>query len=98
MSEVNEFPYGAAISKAFTDADFLSNIYINQYSNAQMGINIVNWLAELDYQVFLSSKEIKVERLDLTSKQKRQVVVILFLLPFFFVIVGIMVWIRTRQQ
>jgi ABC-type uncharacterized transport system involved in gliding motility auxiliary subunit len=82
----------------FTDADFLSNIYINQYSNAQMGINIVNWLAELDYQVFLSSKEIKVERLDLTSKQKRQVVVILFLLPFFFVIVGIMVWLRTRQQ
>jgi len=82
----------------FTDADFLSNIYINQYSNAQMGINIVNWLAELDYQVFLSSKEIKVERLDLTSKQKRQVVVILFLLPFFFVIVGIIVWLRSRQQ
>lgn len=82
----------------FTDADFLTNIYINQYSNAQMGINIVNWLAELDYQVFLSSKEIKVERLDLTSKQKRQVVVILFLLPFFFVIVGIIVWLRSRQQ
>jgi len=82
----------------FTDADFLTNVYINQYSNAQMGINIVNWLAELDYQVFLSSKEIKVERLDLTSKQKRQVVVILFLLPFFFVLAGIMVWLRSRYQ
>lgn len=73
----------------FTDADFLSNVYINQYSNAQMGLNLVNWLAELDYKTFVSAKEIKVERLDLTSKQKRQVIVILFLLPFFFVIAGL---------
>ena len=80
----------------FTDADFLTNIYINQYSNAQMGLNIVNWLAELDYQVFLSTKEIKVERLDLTSKQKRQVIVILFLLPFLLVIIGLIVWLRTK--
>lgn len=82
----------------FTDADFLTNVYIKQYSNAQMGLNIVNWLAELDYQVFLSAKEIKVERLDLTSKQKRQVIVILFLLPFFFVIVGLIVWLRTKNH
>lgn len=80
----------------FTDADFLTNVYINQYSNAQLGLNIVKWLAELDYQVFPSSTEIKVERLDLTSKQKRQVLVILFLLPFFFVIVGLIVWLRTK--
>ncbi|MFT5636863.1 MAG: ABC-type uncharacterized transport system involved in gliding motility auxiliary subunit, partial [Cognaticolwellia sp.] len=72
----------------FTDADFLTNVYINQYSNAQMGLNIVNWLAETDYQTFLSAKVIKIERLDLTSKQKRQVMVILFFSLFFFVIVG----------
>ena len=53
----------------FTDADFLSNVYINQYSNAQMGVNLVNWLAELDYKTFISAKEIKVEGLNLTSKQ-----------------------------
>ena len=82
----------------FTDADFLSNVYINQYSNAQMGLNLVNWLAELDYKTFISAKEIKVERLDLTSKQKRQVIVILFLLPFFFVIAGLVVWLRTKIQ
>lgn len=80
----------------FTDADFLTNVYINQYSNAQMGVNIVNWLAELDYQVVLNSNEIKVERLHLTSKQKRQVVVVLFLLPFFFAIAGIVIWLRSK--
>lgn len=82
----------------FTDADFLTNIYINQYSNAQMGLNIVNWLAEKDYQTFLSAKVIKVERLDLTSKQKRQVMVILFFSLFFFVIVGIVVWLKSKQH
>ena len=80
----------------FTDADFLSNVYIEQYSNAQMGLNLVNWLAELDYKTFISAKEIKVERLDLTSQQKRQVIVILFLLPFFLVIAGLVVWLRTK--
>ena len=74
------------------------NVYINQYSNAQMGLNIVNWLAELDYQAFINTKEIKVERLDLTSKQKRQVVVILFLLPFCFVIIGLIVWLRKKSN
>lgn len=82
----------------FTDADFLTNVYINQYSNAQMGLNLVNWLAELDYKTFLNSKEIKVERLDLTSKQKRQVISILILLPFSILILGLVVWIRIKVR
>jgi hypothetical protein len=82
----------------FTDADFLTNVYINQYSNAQMGLNIVNWLAELDYKVFVSAKAIKIERLDLTSKQKRQVMVILFFTIFIFFIVGIVVWLKSKQR
>jgi ABC-type uncharacterized transport system involved in gliding motility auxiliary subunit len=82
----------------FTDADFLSNVYIEQYSNAQMGLNLVNWLAELDYKTYISTKETKVERLDLTSQQKRQVIVILFLLPFFLAISGLMVWLRTKMM
>jgi ABC-type uncharacterized transport system involved in gliding motility auxiliary subunit len=80
----------------FTDADFLTNVYIDQYSNAQMGLNIVNWLSELDYKAFLGNKKIAVERLDLTSKQKRQVIVVLFLLPFTFIIVGLIIWLRIR--
>lgn len=79
----------------FTDADFLTNIYINQYSNAEMGLNIVNWLAELDYKTFLDQKEIKVERLDLTSKQRRKIAAILFLMPIFIAAGGIVVWMKS---
>jgi ABC-type uncharacterized transport system involved in gliding motility auxiliary subunit len=78
----------------FTDADFLSNAYIKQYSNAQMGLNIVNWLSELDYQVIIGKETVNVERLDLTSKQRRMIAVILFLVPMFIALCGIGVWRR----
>jgi hypothetical protein len=78
----------------FTDADFLTNVYINQYSNAEMGLNIINWLSEVDYTVFLNQKEINVERLDLTSKQRRMIASILFLMPLFIAVGGILVWMR----
>jgi len=79
----------------FTDADFLTNIYIDQYSNAEMGLNIINWLSEVDYKVFLDQKEIKVERLDLTSKQKRKIAALLFLMPFFIAVGGIVLWMKN---
>lgn len=78
-----------------TDVDFLSNVYINQYSNAAMGLNVVNWLSELDYAVFNDIKNIKVERLDLTSKQRRMVVTLLFLMPLLIGLIGLFVWMRS---
>ena len=78
----------------FTDADFLSNAYIDQYSNAAMALNVINWLSELDYQVFIDQKEIKVERLNLTSQQKRLVTVLLLLMPLLIALCGIFVWQR----
>jgi ABC-type uncharacterized transport system involved in gliding motility auxiliary subunit len=81
----------------FTDADFLTNVFINKYSNAEMGLNIINWLSELDYRVFLDQREIKVDRFDLTSKQKRIIVIILFLMPVLVAITGIMTWFWQRN-
>ncbi len=78
----------------FTDADFLSNIYIHQYSNAQMGLNMINWLAETDYKVFVDQQQITVERLDLTSQQKHSVALILFLMPVFIGLGAVIVWVK----
>ena len=81
----------------FTDIDFLTNIYIEQYSNAQMGLNITNWLAATDAPVYLNEKNIQVDRLDLTSIERRQVLALLVCMPLFFAIAGIMVWLRLRR-
>ncbi len=81
----------------FTDADFLSNAFIEKHSNAQMGLNTISWLSDLDYKIFIDQKEIKFERLDLTSKQKRVVVVILFAIPFLIAVGGIMMWLKQKN-
>lgn len=81
----------------FTDADFLSNAFIDKYSNAEMGLNVISWLSDLDYRIFIDRKDIKVERLDLTSKQKRIVAVILFVMPLLIAIGGIMTWLRQKD-
>ncbi|MBL4869152.1 MAG: GldG family protein [Pseudomonadales bacterium] len=82
----------------FTDADFLTNIYINKYSNASMGLNIVNWVSELDYTVYLNPKLVNVERLDLTSKQQRMIAAILFLMPLLIILCGGVVGMRHRSR
>jgi len=79
-----------------TDADFLTNAYVGQYSNARLGINVINWLSEVDYQVIFGKTSVNVERLYLTSKHKRIVVVVLCLLSVLIATAGIMVWIRQH--
>ncbi|MBU1121456.1 MAG: GldG family protein [Candidatus Omnitrophica bacterium] len=81
----------------FTDTDFLSNAFIEKYSNAQMGIHVIKWVSNLEYKFFIEQKEIKVERLDLTSKQKRAVAVILFVIPFLIGAAGLMIWLKHKD-
>ncbi len=82
----------------FTDADFLSNVYIDELSNAQMGINIVNWLTESNYQAFVPPKDVTIAQLNLTSQQKRCVVVVLVAIPLMILLVGVLVWLRGRIE
>ncbi len=80
----------------FTDADFLSNGYIKQYSNAQMGLNVVKWLTESDYQFFVDPKNVQVAKLELNSQQKRLVLVILLAMPLTILLIGAAVWVGKK--
>ena len=81
----------------YTDSDFLTNIYIDQHSNAQMGVNVVNWLIEEDYKTFLSKEHVEVPRLDLTSGQKNIIKITLVAVPSVILLLGLFVWFRTRN-
>jgi ABC-type uncharacterized transport system involved in gliding motility auxiliary subunit len=81
----------------FTDADFLSNAFLEQYSHAKLGLNILNWLSEADYQAFMGETQFtEVQRLDLTSKQKRIIILILLLMPLLIAGGGVRTWVRRR--
>ncbi len=83
----------------FTDADFLSNAFIDQFSNGRMAMNIINWLVDPDFQSDLTSKDLKqtVERMDLTSAQKITTGAALAVMPLVIVLAGIMVLMRRRS-
>ena len=80
----------------FTDADFLSNAYIDYYSNAQMGLNVMRWISEMDYRIIAGKKDIEVARLDLTSHQRRFMATILALIPLAIAVFGLIVWGKRR--
>lgn len=80
-----------------TDADFLTNAYISSYSNAKLALNVINWLSEMDYQVLVNNKEIKVEQLMLSSYQRRVVACILFMMPLMIAAAGLVVWVNNKN-
>lgn len=80
----------------FTDADFLSNAFLDQYSHAKLGLNVFNWLSETDTQGYMGVKQFSVpQRLDLTSKQKRRVALILILIPLLIACGGVRVALKA---
>ena len=79
----------------YTDADFLTNVYIDQFSNAQMGLNAITWLMELDYQVYPETKKLEIEPLELTSTERRIIIAILIFIPFMILFLGFSVWLQT---
>lgn len=78
----------------FTDTDFISNNFVDQYSNADIVLNSVRWLAESKDTIIKESKDILVQRLDLTSRQKRRITVILVMMPVFIAALGTLVWLK----
>ena len=80
----------------FTDADFISNAYIGSYSNAAMGLNIMNWVSELDYEVFVNKEDVKIEKLNLTSQQKKMIMLFLILMPVFIICIGLGINLKNR--
>jgi len=80
----------------FTDADFLTNAYLKSYSNAQMGLNVIQWITEMEYQPFVTNKTVNMYRLDLTSQQKRMVLAVLLFIPLVIVLAGAGVWLGRK--
>ena len=80
----------------FTDADFLTNSFINYYSNAAMGLGAIKWLSDSDYVMFVDSHKIKIERMSLTSAQRLVVGGILVLVPVFICLLAGLLWLRYR--
>ncbi len=81
------------------DGDFLSNAFLGNQGNQDMGFNIVNWLSHDDAFIAIPSRSAPDTRLTL-SEATWSVLGLFFLfgLPGLLLGAGLFIWIRRRRQ
>ncbi len=81
------------------DADFLSNRYLGNGSNLEIGLNLVNWLSHDDSLIAISPRPAPDTRLDLTPTQQLLIALgFLFVLPLALVGSGLRIWLKRRKR
>ncbi len=81
------------------DADFLSNRYLGNGSNLEIGINLLNWLSHDDSLIAISPRPAPDTRLDLRPAQQLLIALgFLFALPLALVGSGLRIWLKRRKR
>jgi ABC-type uncharacterized transport system involved in gliding motility auxiliary subunit len=81
-----------------SDADFLSNAYLGNGGNLELGLNVFNWLSRDD--ILIDIKPVSAPDTQLTLSDTQLIVIaILFLvaLPLGFIVAGISIWLKRRR-
>jgi len=80
------------------DGDFLSNRYLGNGGNLQLGLNLVNWLANTEQ--FLDIPQVAAADTYLQWSERQGVIIgfgLLFVLPIGFLSVALLLWRRRRR-
>jgi len=80
------------------DADFLSNNYLGNEANLELGLNLLNWLSNNDNLISINTRAAPDTRLALSQIQ--QVAIggfFLILLPLLLVGLGLRIWLKRRS-
>ena len=77
---------------------FLSNTYLGNGGNLDLGLNIMNWLAGTDHLVAVQSRPATDVALDLDRRTLQAIAIsFLLVLPAAFIVAGSIVWWRRRR-
>ena len=80
------------------DGDFLSNTYIGNSGNMDLGVRLLNWLSGDDELINIPPRLAEDVHLELSNTAKIIIIVSFWLLlPLFFFVTGITVWWRRRR-
>jgi len=81
------------------DADFLSNRYLGNGSNLELGLNLANWLSHDDNLIAISPRAAPDTRLELSQTQ--QIIIglgFLLILPLSLFGAGLTIWLKRRNR
>ncbi len=82
----------------FADSDFLSNAFINQVGNRQLGVNILQWLASRDAQIDIDVPSAPDLSLNLSPLQTLAIALgFVLILPALLLAIGVLRWWTRRR-
>jgi ABC-type uncharacterized transport system involved in gliding motility auxiliary subunit len=81
------------------DADFVSNRYLGNGSNLDIGLNLINWLSHDDKLIAINPRPAPDTRLELSQPELLTIALIfLLLLPFGLLASGLRIWLKRRKR
>ena len=81
------------------DADFLSNRYLGNGSNLEIGVNLLNWLSHDDQLIAISPRPAPDTRLEFSPPEQIAIAAFfLILLPLGLLGSGLRIWLRRRKR
>ncbi len=81
------------------DADFLSNRYLGNGNNPEIGVNLVNWLSHDDRLISISPRPAPDTRLELSAQQQLAIAIFFLLaLPLGLLVSGLRIWLKRRKR
>jgi hypothetical protein len=81
------------------DADFVSNRYLGNGSNLDIGLNLVNWLSHDDKLIAINPRPAPDTRLELSQPEQLAIALIFLLaLPLGLLASGLRIWLKRRNR
>ena len=81
------------------DGDFLSNTFLGNGGNLELGLSLANWLSQDDAYVGVPVHTVRDRRLDLSRREQIGIAVLfLIALPLLLVGNGVFIWLRRRKR
>ncbi|MCF6217479.1 MAG: GldG family protein [Gammaproteobacteria bacterium] len=81
------------------DADFISNSYLGNGGNLDLGVNIINWLSHDDRFVAIPTKSRNDNQLELSTLDQAIIgFSFLLIIPAGLLVAGVWIWLRRRKR
>ena len=81
------------------DADFISNSYLGNGANLDIGINLVNWLSHDDNLISINPRPAPDTRLELSKNEQIAIsFIFLLILPGLLFGLGLRIWLKRRKR
>ncbi len=80
------------------DGDFLSNTYVGNSGNLELGMRMINWLASDDNLITIPPRTLDDAQLNMPQLVLGAIgIFLLFILPICFLVAGLLIWSRRKK-